>query len=385
MAIPVITQATTAAASGDKQSAIASFNESSGATTGFALLLAQQIPETTGIDQLPVLNASNLVAPQDNTNPATTTDLVATLAMLANKTPSPTASKVVPENGQENTVDRKDPETLLPPPQDAAANLGLSGLNSKPAINPDKSKDKESDRQVTEASSPDAANIVALPITINASNPARLEPVASSADSYGLGNTLQGNTAADTANLAASTAEEGSKTGQNFASMVASHGVSAPTDSSNTGVTQATRIDTPIHDHQWSQNLGDRVVWMAKNDQQSAQININPPQLGPVQINLHMNGDQATAVFTSPHAEVRQAIQDSMPQLRDMLSASGINLGQANVGSQSPDQQREFAAQQGNQNRYSSENAILSPDAQFVDSSPSQPIQRGRGLVDLFA
>lgn len=385
MAIPVITQAATTAASGDKQSAIASFNESSGAATGFALLLAQQIPETSGINQLPVLNASNPVPTQDNTNSETSTDLIATLALLANKAPSTEASKALPENGQENTVDRKDSEPLLPPTQDAAANLGLTGLSSKLAIDPDKSKEKESDRQVTEASSPDAANIVALPITINASNPVRLDPVASSANNYGLGNTLQGNTATDTANLAATTAEEGSKSGQNFASMIASHGVSAPTESNSTGGAQAARIDTPIHDHQWSQNLGDRVVWMAKNDQQSAQININPPQLGPVQINLHINGDQASAVFTSPHAEVRQAIQDSMPQLRDMLSASGINLGQANVGSQSPDQQREFAAQQGNQNRYSSENAILSPDTQFVDSTPSQPIQRGRGLVDLFA
>jgi hypothetical protein len=74
-----------------------------------------------------------------------------------------------------------------------------------------------------------------------------------------------------------------------------------------------TRISTPLHAEAWPQQFGEKVVWMAKNDQQTAQININPPQLGPVQITLSLSGDQATAVFASPHAEVRQAIESSLP------------------------------------------------------------------------
>lgn len=185
-----------------------------------------------------------------------------------------------------------------------------------------------------------------------------------------------------TANLAAESLPPGAGSQQAFSATLAAQHAAAGQEAAKA---TPPNIDTPLQNPNWGRNFGEGIVWMAKNDQQSAQININPPQLGPLQITLHLNGDQASAVFASPHAEVRQAIQDAMPQLRDMLAASGINLGQADVGSQGPAPGREFAAQQGNQNRSGDENAILSPDTQFADKSPGQPILRGRGLVDLFA
>lgn len=144
-------------------------------------------------------------------------------------------------------------------------------------------------------------------------------------------------------------------------------------------------ITSTLDSPNWSKEFGSRLIWMTKNDQQVAHININPPQLGPVQISISLTGDQANTVFTSPHAEVRQAIQDSLPQLREMLSASGINLGQADVGSQLPSQNREAAFQFANEARTSGENDILSPDSHASSNPTGIPIQRGRGLVDLFA
>jgi len=148
-------------------------------------------------------------------------------------------------------------------------------------------------------------------------------------------------------------------------------------------------ISTPIHESQWASNLGEKIVWLARNDQQTAQISINPPQLGPMQISLSMSGDQATAMFASPHPEVRQAIEDAMPRLREMLSSAGISLGDANVGTQLPQQNRDnapqFANTPSNGGRIADENAILGKDSQMGSTSGTLPILRGRGLVDLFA
>lgn len=144
-------------------------------------------------------------------------------------------------------------------------------------------------------------------------------------------------------------------------------------------------VTTPLQDKQWPQSFSERVVWMAKNEQQVAHININPPQLGPIQITLNLSGDQATAIFASPHAEVRQAIQDAMPQLREMLSSAGVSLGQTNVGAQTPQQNREAPEQFANGARFSGETAILSPDGNSGSATSGMVIQRGRGLVDLFA
>jgi len=124
---------------------------------------------------------------------------------------------------------------------------------------------------------------------------------------------------------------------------------------------------------------------MAKNDQQSAQITINPPQLGPIQISLNMNGDQATLAFASPHAEVRHAIESALPQLKEMLLSSGINLGQSNIGANLGQQQPENPFRQADGARSRDETAIL-PASEKVTSSGTNPLlNRGRGLVDLFA
>lgn len=148
-----------------------------------------------------------------------------------------------------------------------------------------------------------------------------------------------------------------------------------------------TAVRTPVGNPGWNHEFGEKLVWMAKNDQQTAQININPPQLGPIQIHLSLNGDQATATFASPFGEVRQAIESSLPQLKEMLASSGIDLGQANVGANLAQQQREAPQQQGKARRDSDENAILPATGDHVTSGTVAlgPVARGRGMVDLFA
>lgn len=144
-------------------------------------------------------------------------------------------------------------------------------------------------------------------------------------------------------------------------------------------------IPTPLQDVRWAQDFGEKVVWMTRNDQQSAQISINPPQLGPLQISISLNGDQATAIFTSAHAEVRQAIEDALPRLREMLAGAGIDLGQTNVGSQLAQQQAEKQAAGQDAPRFGNDNAILGGDSSQTASSSVSALRSGRGLVDLFA
>jgi flagellar hook-length control protein FliK len=150
------------------------------------------------------------------------------------------------------------------------------------------------------------------------------------------------------------------------------------------GVEQAS-IHAHLRENTWSQQFGEKIVWLAKNDQQSARININPPELGPVQITLSLNGDQAKVAFSSPHLEVRQAIENAMPQLKEMLSSAGINLGQSNVGANLSQQTPDNPYQAANGKHLADENAILPANEKALNTSNSSILLRGRGLVDLFA
>lgn len=148
---------------------------------------------------------------------------------------------------------------------------------------------------------------------------------------------------------------------------------------------QRSNINAHLQSAAWPQQLGDKIVWLARNEQQSAQLNINPPQLGPLQITLNLSGDQASIAFASPHAEVRQAIESAMPQLKEMLSSAGINLGQSNVGANLSQQRADNPFSDANGARSTDENAILPANDKAASTAGTAVLHRGRGLVDLFA
>ena len=261
------------------------------------------------------------------------------------------------QNRLPDNVDRN--KLPLPEKTAKADSLEANSKEGRPAL---------SDRMLAAANGAPAANSAPSSSAALASEP-RISPRSETANAAILaGDTNPGNSGNTPA----------------FASALAAAGTAGANAATAPPVHQTT-VNTALHSPNWSQDFGSKVVWLAKNDQQVAQISINPPQLGPVQISISISGDQATAVFASPHPEVRQAIQESLSQLREMLSTAGISLGQANVGSQMPSPNREAAYQFANEARSTGENAILSPDGHASTNPAGMPIQRGRGLVDLFA
>ena len=143
-------------------------------------------------------------------------------------------------------------------------------------------------------------------------------------------------------------------------------------------------VPTPVRDPGWASDLGQKIMWLASNDKQSAQITLNPQQMGPIEISLSLDKGSASASFTSANAEVRNALETAMPRLREMFASAGIELGQTNVSAESFKQQ----AENGNANRGSSQwrsdNAILVADSAMPLSARAFS-QQGNGLVDLFA
>jgi flagellar hook-length control protein FliK len=79
--------------------------------------------------------------------------------------------------------------------------------------------------------------------------------------------------------------------------------------------------------------IAQRLLWMTSNRLDQAEFRMNPPQLGPLGVRLRFDGDQANVVFHASHAQVRDAIEASLPRLRDLLAEQGIQLGQASVDS----------------------------------------------------
>lgn len=152
----------------------------------------------------------------------------------------------------------------------------------------------------------------------------------------------------------------------------------------STLISSQTTISTPLSQTAWAEDFSQKITWMATQRNQSAELHLNPPQLGPLDVVLKMNGDQASAIFTSPHAAVRDAIEQAIPKLREMLADSGIMLGNAMVSDQSAknNQHNSTGKPQGRASAFSADGVTAAGGAQEARVSA---ISRHNGLVDTFA
>ena len=133
----------------------------------------------------------------------------------------------------------------------------------------------------------------------------------------------------------------------------------------------------------WDQAISQKIVWMVGAGEQSATLTLNPPDLGPLQVVIHVHNDQADATFISDNAEVRQALQDGLSNLRDKMSESGVQLGQANVNSGEQAQQKFQQAEQQKSSvaQVNNNNSISSAEKSAVANTI---VRVSHGLVDTF-
>jgi flagellar hook-length control protein FliK len=102
-------------------------------------------------------------------------------------------------------------------------------------------------------------------------------------------------------------------------------------------------LKPPVSSPDWGPALNQRITWMVANSLQNASITVNPPNLGPLEINIQTDQNKTNVQFIVTSSEVRQAIQDSIPALNKMFENSGLQLGQADINSRSYNQNRENA------------------------------------------
>ena len=143
-------------------------------------------------------------------------------------------------------------------------------------------------------------------------------------------------------------------------------------------------VNSPLGSSHWSASVGNSVLLMNHAGQQRAELVLTPPDLGRIEVSITMKGDEASATFVSANPVVRDALENALPRLREILADAGISLGQTQVGAES---QHESTA-----DRQSGDN--VSPDA-TADTTDEAKLSAGarlasqrsgvRSLVDTYA
>lgn len=140
-------------------------------------------------------------------------------------------------------------------------------------------------------------------------------------------------------------------------------------------------INLPVRHSQWGQALGQRVVVMTNLKIQEAKITLNPEKLGPVQVKLHMDKDQQIHVsMLAQHGTTREAMENAIPKLKEMLEQAGIAFGSVNVGDH-----REFeqAQKEASHNGRKSGSGGAAEEELVEDSATN--LLKSNNLVDYYA
>lgn len=157
----------------------------------------------------------------------------------------------------------------------------------------------------------------------------------------------------------------------------------AAADKSRTMPPPDTFIQAQVGKPGWGEELGGKVVWLINQQQQSAELRLNPPHLGPIEVRITIQQDQASVAFTAHHAVTREALEAAIPRLREMLGEQGLNLVNVDVSQQS------FARH--------GQDWAASPQAQYphdlgpgqddmaAKAEPAHGMVIVRGLVDYYA
>jgi flagellar hook-length control protein FliK len=133
----------------------------------------------------------------------------------------------------------------------------------------------------------------------------------------------------------------------------------------------------------WSEAVVERVMWLSSQNLKSAEIQLDPAELGRLEVRISLNQEQTQVSFASPHAGVRDALEGQLQRLREMFNQQGMNLMDVNVSDQSL-ARGERQADDGDGRRGI---AVLGDDAPDLEevTVASTALDSGRGLVDFYA
>ncbi|HNL23637.1 MAG TPA: flagellar hook-length control protein FliK [Pseudomonadales bacterium] len=130
----------------------------------------------------------------------------------------------------------------------------------------------------------------------------------------------------------------------------------------------------------WVDGFAERILWASKNQFHYAEIQLDPPELGALQVRIQIHQDQAQVQFISPHHQVREAIEGSLDRLRDLFQQQGMQLAHSQVddgggrGSAQQESRREGWHPIAGENPATTEEPMLQ----------SRPLREG-ALIDRYA
>lgn len=154
------------------------------------------------------------------------------------------------------------------------------------------------------------------------------------------------------------------------------------TPASTSSLASPLDIQAPLYSADFAPEVGARLSLAAADGVQQAELHLNPAEMGPVQVQIVMDGQQAQISFVAEQADTRAALERGLPDLAAALRDNGMTLSGGGVFSQSQGQRQASEAQAGPR-RAENDGANAPLESAAISRPTSGRVTRG--VLDLFA
>jgi flagellar hook-length control protein FliK len=138
------------------------------------------------------------------------------------------------------------------------------------------------------------------------------------------------------------------------------------------------KVSAPVDGADFPQGLADRVSFMVDSNLNGAKLQVNPPQLGPIELQIEVQGNHAQVWMSTHSAVTREALESSLPKLREMLGAQGFGQVSVDISQRSFHDRSAYA--QPYERTPATERAAA-PVASVVNQTP----RTSQGALDAYA
>jgi flagellar hook-length control protein FliK len=179
---------------------------------------------------------------------------------------------------------------------------------------------------------------------------------------------------------------------QSFSQSLAAMNVSTPTafnglDSTTTAApVPSAYISVPVGQAGWGNEISRAVIKLVERDLSEAKLTLNPEHFGPIDVSLDLQGAAVAVNFVAASAEARQALEQSLPQLAQMMHDAGISLSQSSVGQHAQGQSASNGARDDSGHGARASGTAQRTGGRLTDSGAGPVVRTIRvGGVDTFA
>ena len=130
--------------------------------------------------------------------------------------------------------------------------------------------------------------------------------------------------------------------------LVGSQAAQAGAASTALPETLTVQVATPTDAPEFREALGVQVSLLARDGVQSAELHLNPAEMGPISVHIVMDGAQARVDFGADSANTRELIESGLPELAAALRDAGFTLAGGGVSQHSAGSQGGSAQSSGN-------------------------------------